>query len=431
METVFISSSDVLLKHLERELENCKSFRLAVAWASSGEGKGIHWQLIDKHRDKLKEAIVGLHFHQTEPYVLYQLHEWRKLNIIYDTNGVFHSKLYLFETELGFSVIMGSSNLTVGGFYHNMESNVLVRGEKSEPFFFELEGFYRLCKKRSRIPDKIDLEKYECDYDECIRISPDLSTFVVADKRKAVMTRPGDSLPDYFWEEIFQFNWEEYVHGLKYLNYLMRSSLFNLYNEDGNRWDAVNTLDKCFESIHKFKTLSSMPEDERKFFCGTASFKTGCGWFGSMTGAGYFKNIVNTQPKILDTHLDRIPLIGTVSEDQVIEYFNGILSVEHIGSGIALRLLSMKRPDLFLSINKRTEKVIVERTNLKGLKYNSQRKEEFIEAYLEFHRRIYNSPWFQYNLPTEGIEAKISKYRVAWLDPFFYEELSGAEEQNA
>ena len=118
--------------------------------------------------------------------------------------------------------------------------------------------------------------------------------------------------------------------------------------------------------------------------------------------------------------MNLISLTGSISEEAVRKYLDGLTSIDNVSFAIALRLLSMKRPDLFLSINKANTKGLIEMTGLNGLK-NSQKKEEFIEAYIELHKRIYRSPWFQFNLPTEGIESKIAKYRVALLDCFFYE----------
>ncbi|MBK9500584.1 MAG: phospholipase D family protein [Leptospiraceae bacterium] len=424
METIFISDANLLLKHFEKEIADCKSFRFAVAWASTAGGRGKHWQLIDSNQAKLTQAIVGIQFHQTEPEALFQLHKWNKLNIVYDTAGVFHPKFYLFENESSFSLITGSSNFTAGGFHKNTESNVLIKGNKKESIFSELEGFYRMCKEKSRIPDKMDLVAYQKEYERANLQSGYLSTYFAPEERHELITKAGDSLPDYSWENIFQFTWDEYVHGLKYLSITKYyNATFYRLNEEGWRTDTVYAIDSYKKIILEYKTLSNMPEEERKAFCGTLriSEKYGdSGWLGSMTGAGYFKQMVINEPKILDEFLNLIPIEGSVSEDSLNEYLSGILSIENVGSGIALRLLSAKRPDLFLSINKATGNDLFEMTGLKGLK-NSQKKEEFIEAYIELHRRIYRSPWFQFNLPTDGLESKIAKYRVALLDCFFYE----------
>jgi len=424
METIFISDTNLLLKHFEKEITDCKSFRFAVAWASTAGGKGKHWQLVAANHNKLTEAVVGIQFHQTEPEALFKLHSWNKLNIVYDTAGVFHPKLYLFENETSFSLLTGSSNFTAGGFHKNIESNVLIKGNKTESIFSEIQGFYRLCKEKSRIPDDSELEAYRVEHEKVTLQSSYFNTYYAPEERHEVITKAGDSLPDFSWEDIFQFTWDEYVHGLKYLSITKYSNAtFYRINEEGWRTDTVNAIDSYQKIIQEYKTLSNMPEEERKAFCGTlkVSQKYGdSGWLGSMTGAGYFKQMVINEPQILDEYLNLIPLEGSVSEDDLSKYLNGMLSTKNISGGITLRLLSAKRPDLFLSINQATGNDLYEMTGLKGLK-NPQKKEEFIEAYIELHKRIYRSPWFQFNLPTEGIESKIAKYRVALLDCFFYE----------
>lgn len=427
MDIKFLSSTDVLLKAFEEQVKDCDSFWIASAWASSGQEKSPHWKIIEAHKDKLKEAVIGLHFHQTEPRILFKLHEWYKLNLVYDTNGVYHPKFYLFEKGDSFSIILGSSNFTVGGFFRNFENNILMQGKKEESVYFEAKGFYELCKKRSRIPDKKDLEKYESEYETLIGASVNISTFVAEESRQEMFTKPGDRLPDFSWEGLFKFHFEEYVHGLKYLD-VTKYANYNLSiffsKENDVRSDTINAIDSYQKIIHKYQSLEAMPLDERKAFCGTSGFSSvygNCGWLGSMKGAGYFKQMVINNPEIFDQYLNQIPLVGNVSEDNVRDYLSGILSLDNIGVAIALRLLTAKRPDLFLTINQASAKALANFTNIKDLKYNSNKKQEFIEAYIELHKRIYSTPWFLENKPTEGIESKIFQYRVALLDCFFYE----------
>lgn len=103
--------------------------------------------MIDSNQAKLTQAIVGIQFHQTEPEALFQLHKWNKLNIVYDTAGVFHPKFYLFENESSFSLITGSSNFTAGGFHKNTESNVLIKGNKKNLSSLNLKDFIECAKK--------------------------------------------------------------------------------------------------------------------------------------------------------------------------------------------------------------------------------------------------------------------------------------------
>lgn len=428
MQIKFISGSEELMNIFQREISSCHSFRMAAAWGSTAKGKGGHWEILKSNMDKLQEAILGIHFYQTEPEILFQLHKWRKLNIVYDAKGVFHPKFYLFDKGDTFSIISGSSNFTAGGFGKNIECNIFIRDDKKSSLYLEAEGFYSLCRQMSRIPDNLDLEQYKEDYNSKISSNVDLTTFIAAEERKQIFTRPGDGLPDYSWEGIFQFTWDEYVHGLKYLDRIKyKGGMFFQKNiEESFRRDVLFSID-CFQQIlheQKFLTLKEMPEEERKAFCGTIAISQkygNCGWLGSMTGAGYFKNRVIEHPETLDEHLKKIPLEGKISDNTLLDYFTGILSLENVGQAGAVRLLAVKRPDLFVPINKANIESLIKLTKLKNLKYNPARKSDFIEAYLQLLDKIYRSPWYRHSEPTEGIESKIFAYRAALLDSFVYQ----------
>src|SRR3989442_11382519 len=56
-------------------------------------------------------------------------------------NTAFHPKVFFFGKGDLADVIIGSSNLTLGGLTSNVEANVLVQGIRSEPFFAEVQSF--------------------------------------------------------------------------------------------------------------------------------------------------------------------------------------------------------------------------------------------------------------------------------------------------
>jgi hypothetical protein len=94
-----------------------------------------------------------------------------------------------------------------------------------------------------------------------------LSTYFAPEERHELITKAGDSLPDYSWENIFQFTWDEYVHGLKYLSITKYyNATFYRLNEEGWRTDTVYAIDSYQKIIQEYKTLSNMPEEERKAF---------------------------------------------------------------------------------------------------------------------------------------------------------------------
>ena len=62
---------------------------LTYAWASSAGGAAPHWKTLPLAR--VRRAVIGIHFAQTEPHVLRALHELKVLRVVADTGGVFHS----------------------------------------------------------------------------------------------------------------------------------------------------------------------------------------------------------------------------------------------------------------------------------------------------------------------------------------------------
>lgn len=102
---------------------------LAYAWASSSGGSAAHWRLLPL--DKIRRAIIGIHFAQTEPYVLRELWDRGALRVIADTSCFFHPKLIV--GVKGAETLVGSSNLTNGGFGANTEVIVLLSGDAGDP----------------------------------------------------------------------------------------------------------------------------------------------------------------------------------------------------------------------------------------------------------------------------------------------------------
>jgi HKD family nuclease len=56
----------------------------------------------------------------------------------------FHPKVYLAESDSETAAIVGSSNLTGGGLRENIEANILIRGDRSEPVLAAIRGLHNL-----------------------------------------------------------------------------------------------------------------------------------------------------------------------------------------------------------------------------------------------------------------------------------------------
>jgi hypothetical protein len=91
-------------------IERYQHVSLAVAWASEGfDG----YELLIKHAEKIRCAIVGTHFYQTDPRFIEYFIDDQRVAFVQQPNGVFHPKVYLFENSgLDYVCLLGSANFT-------------------------------------------------------------------------------------------------------------------------------------------------------------------------------------------------------------------------------------------------------------------------------------------------------------------------------
>ncbi len=159
---------------------------LAYAWVSSSGGSAAHWNALPL--DRVRRAIIGIHFAQTEPYVLRKLHEHAVLRVIADTGGVFHPKLLIGVAGNNARAIVGSSNLTTGGFAGNTEVNVLLSGSIKHDVFKQLLEFVQeqWTHPRSFVPD----DKWFDEYERLYKRRPKPPTMTLR-KNLPTVRRPG------------------------------------------------------------------------------------------------------------------------------------------------------------------------------------------------------------------------------------------------
>jgi|GEM_PF-2311654 len=82
----------------------------------------------------------------------------------------YHPKSYLFFDDQQYSVIIGSSNLTMGGLEHNIECNLCVSGSSKEPFFSDILSHFQESWKLDNLINVLVhgelLEEYQSLYHE-------------------------------------------------------------------------------------------------------------------------------------------------------------------------------------------------------------------------------------------------------------------------
>jgi hypothetical protein len=161
------------------------------------------------------------------------------------------------------------------------------------------------------------------------RLKPFMEDFEDKKKSRPVLDTP-----------ILMMPWEEYFEAVR----------ADRYHVLDNRIVVLAEVRRLFERYEHFHL---MPIEDRQ---GIAGFGGREGvdwrWFGSMLGAGVFKNRINENDINISNTLDAIPPLGEVLRGHYSEFVSGFIKAfpqeRGHGLGTATRLLAMKRPDYFV-----------------------------------------------------------------------------------
>lgn len=366
----------------------------ATAWAGSHPIIDVLFE----NKGKIRMSTVGLHFYQTSPEFIKRFESVPQIQ--YDkrfSTDIFHPKVYLFyNDEKNWSAIVGSSNLTGGGFGKNIECNVFMSSENdSSDSYDSLMSLLSSSWERSET-----MGDFFNEYQE------------MANKSKHTLRHLSKPVNP----EVSSLDWDTYILRMKH----------NTSDE------AINTrldlLDKAQDLFSQY-SLKDFPNDYSSAVCGLIEEYEGISdwrYFGSTTANGTFrKNFVNKYRKGLSNALDKIPLHGQVTEQQFITFANDVKKITGFKAPITIctRLLTMKRPDVFVCVAGRQNFNGDLSTMAKLCKLlDVDRKTITIENYWNYIiNSIKQSSWYQ--CPSELIEEehkRIYKYRAAMLDALYY-----------
>lgn len=156
-----------LLGELKKSLSECKTFYFSVAFINFS---GLQL-LLDSFKELEERGIKGkiltsTYLNFTQPKALTKLKEFNNIDLnifIVDSERGFHTKVYIFENEDDYKIIIGSSNITQRALKSNIEWNVMVISKKDNDFAREvLEEYDELWNGTGKVDEKflLDYEKF-------------------------------------------------------------------------------------------------------------------------------------------------------------------------------------------------------------------------------------------------------------------------------
>jgi len=389
-----IYDNDDLDTTLQRLIRTSDSVSIAVAWASSHTAA---FKQLVKARPRFKHIVIGTHFYQTDPEVLASFVNSETVRFVLQPAGVFHPKVYLFHKGKAWTLIVGSANFTHGALTKNSEVVVEICNSDAADDVIKTDavGLIQRYWKSAAMVNEAEVERYRLLHSVQRQRLQKLSGTYGSTKTSKTPIQ----------SDVMSMSWNEYM---------IRVKQDKAHGID----QRIGLMSKLRTTFSQFPIFSGMPLELRKAVAGLPSKEIeNAGWFGSMVGAGRFKNLIGTNSPEISRALARLPANGPVDRGQydafIADYVSAFPKGRH-GIGTATRLLAMKRPDVFVCVDSKNQKNLCWELGIvqSGLDYE--------RYWNEIVERVRDSPWWLAPIPADPTEAEVWKSRAAFLDAIFF-----------
>lgn len=395
MKATIITNSASLLDSMKELSDWADEISMAFAWASTLEGKAEHWCALDL--DKVKQAVIGTQFAQTEPWVLSALDEVPgRLRVSISSDGTFHPKVILGTKGREVRALLGSANFTTAAYTTNAEVSVLLDGQSHDPQFQHLQAW---------IQEQFD-DSEQLDPDWLVAYT---KVWETERRRKVVVPRAKLELTSL---SSLAMSWDDYYATIRAQEKRKLSS-GTVLQVNGPYPSYEVELDRAGAIFKGGKPFADLPDDQRKMLIGVGPRSSGL--LGTMNAAGYAKEIVNKSPEKIGAALDRIPIEGAVSLRLASEVVDAMTSLRGIKIGVASRLLAVKRPDLFVSVNNGSKPQLAQLFGGRVVRTGKH--------YINLLKLVWETDWHRAVRPADVDQAAVWDRRAALLDAALYEEV--------
>lgn len=386
----FISNPKQLANTFEELSVRYSYFEWAVAWAGDPSST-IPGDILKKHIKKADRIIVGLHFYQTHPNFIERYMSNESFKFIKQVDGTYHPKLYVFyNDEKDWAILMGSSNLTIAGFNQNTEANILVTSNDSDmTFYMNVKTFIEEIWNDAAYFDIKELASYKKLWAKQHQLHSSLGH--IQNKNGRIVSKTFDLMT---WDE-----YEAQVHSYPHYD---------------------NRIVQLKKSKQLFKTpFSKLTDGDRKRLAGVPTRAENnnkhINWnaFGHMGGYGDFSRAIIKNDFHIAKAIDSIPMEGNVSHENYNSYIKEFMKAFPNAKNplsSATRLLSLKRPDIFVCVDGPNKKKLC---NQYDIPHSKLTVDTYWELLIE---RIRQDVWYN-----EKVISELKKYQVAMLDCIYYD----------
>ena len=363
---------------------------IASAWATSNAGL----RALQNNRTKPLRirAVIGLSGNSTDPATLATLADIGKLRIT-DESRLFHPKVYMFHGKGKSIAWVGSANFTSGGFGKNEELLFEISDTKAVE-----EWFNQLWKRCGPLDEEI-LVKYTERYDKWRQSNP---------TRPSPPPEKDNIEPLKLLENVS--DWKSYIDALEQCDSWWQA---------GYSWSVLGETHSWSETIQVLhdilmrKDWNTMSEFDKKRLLGLTSNQGGWGLLGRMRAPAISSVFGHNSEKIKRLIQSVTEFTDSDFPHKAVKAYEKLLKYKGIGPGIATRLLTLARPDRFVSLNDASKKGLADSF---GLAPSTLRNPKNYGHLLEV---IYSQDWYRETDPET--ESTIWWMRAALLDCFVYE----------
>lgn len=367
----------------------------AYAWASARGPWAEHWEAV--RSGHLVRVVFGLHFDRTDPACLRELFDAQvPLRVWKRFDAVFHPKVLIAVRGNRIRALVGSSNLTPGGFGPNQEANVLISGLATDDAPRSLLAAVGEWWTQGATVTPTWLDAYQLRFLARERLEREWR------KNNGVPEENDDLPPD------LDLAWAEHF------------ALFKARNRDIKVLPGASSAGPCgLEEIERFHApLAGAPRrngiDPKEWLVVGGYGAAESGWFGPIRHWAVQGWLKRNSPEIYG-RLTAIPHAG--NGEHVVRpaksFLQWALQQQYVSIGSASRLLMARRPDLFLCVNEANRARLSEQFDIRiGAKD--------YDTYLRLHEMIWRLAWHVSPAPEEPVQRRVWAHRAALLDSLLY-----------